>query len=270
MRTALLRGREHTLLGGISAIAEGPAAIAISRGGAAKTYAYRDPNEDAAAFATSPFASVVAVADGHSGHGAAEIALDRLLDAHAAAWLERTAHDLAARWVDAAVDVLVDLNTTVLNESAAERSADGARTTLSLLLARPGDDCLAYFSVGDSHIFAVDDAGAHEVAAARSPRVGFLGRPSDDRAALRRKLRAGVAQIETLRAVVLATDGLSEPGIGVADPGTAVAEIALRCARGAPDLRPLELARGIVETALASHRAQRSGDNVATAVVWIR
>ena len=49
MRSALLRGREHGLLGAVDAIAEGNAAIALSRGGAAKRYAYREPNEDAAA-----------------------------------------------------------------------------------------------------------------------------------------------------------------------------------------------------------------------------
>jgi len=44
MRSALLRGRDYTRLGITAAVAEGRAAIAISRGGAPKSYRYRDPN----------------------------------------------------------------------------------------------------------------------------------------------------------------------------------------------------------------------------------
>ena len=47
----MLRGRDHTRIGVTSAVAEGCAAIALSRGGAPKSYRYRDPNEDAALFA---------------------------------------------------------------------------------------------------------------------------------------------------------------------------------------------------------------------------
>src|SRR5262249_52635469 len=51
MRTGLLRGREHLLLGAVAALAERRVAIALSRGGASKNYSHRDPNEDACAFA---------------------------------------------------------------------------------------------------------------------------------------------------------------------------------------------------------------------------
>jgi hypothetical protein len=37
----------------------------------------------------------------------------------------------------------------------------------------------------------------------------------------------------------------------------------------APELRPLEAARALVEAALDAHRAQGAGDNVAAAVYWI-
>jgi hypothetical protein len=77
-----------------------------------------------------------------------------------------------------------------------------------------------------------------------------------------------VQPLSGTHAVVLVTDGLSERGIGVAEPEKAVAECAEAAARGKPDLQPLAVARGLVERALAEHRRNRSGDNVATAVAW--
>lgn len=266
--TALLRGREHTLLGGVSTIAEGPAAIALSRGGARKTYAYKDPNEDDAAFATSPWGALLAVADGHSGHGASEVALERLLEAHAPRWLDASAIALAGRWVDEAADVLLDLNTAVLARLTPRGEAE-ARTTLALALARPGDDLLAFVSMGDSHIFGADRDGARELGAAASKRVAYLGRPDEEREALRRKHRAGVESLGDLRALVLATDGLSEHGIGVGDAAAAVGQVVRRCEAAKPDLRPLEVARGLAELALEAQRTHSAGDNVATAVLWI-
>ncbi len=72
MNTAVLRGREQTLLGGLSAIAEGDAAIVVSRGGARKPYASVHPNEDVAAFARGEGGTLLTVADGHHGREAAE------------------------------------------------------------------------------------------------------------------------------------------------------------------------------------------------------
>ena len=82
-------------------------------------------------------------------------------------------------------------------------------------------------------------------------------------------MRADVIPLEGVRAIVLATDGLSEQGIGVADPGAAVAEALHQAEATAPELRAACAARRVAERALASHREQRSGDNLACAVVWI-
>ena len=68
---------------------------------------------------------------------------------------------------------------------------------------------------------------------------------------------------------VLATDGLSERGIGVEAPAAAVADAVDRAGRTDEPVRPLEAARGTVETALAAQRAQGAGDNVASAVAWL-
>jgi Protein phosphatase 2C len=266
-RQALLRGREHTLLGRISAIAERAAAIAISRGGARKTYAHKDPNEDAAGFAASEHGTAILVADGHSGYAAAEIAIEHWLEVHAARWLAPATPNWAARWNDAAVELIADLNNAVI-EAADPRGLELSRTTLALAIARPLEAQLAYLSIGDSHIFCVGRDGVREIAAAPPQRTAYLGHPGHDAGALGPALRFGSAPLDALRGVVLATDGLSERGIGVADPAAAVAGAAADAQAEAPALRPLALARALAERALAAQRRQRAGDNVATAVFW--
>jgi hypothetical protein len=69
--------------------------------------------------------------------------------------------------------------------------------------------------------------------------------------------------------VILATDGISEPGIGVDVPEFSVSECAAGADRFAPELRPLELARNVAEAALAAHRRHRAGDNIATAATCL-
>ena len=268
MKTALLRGREHTMIGGVSTIAEGPAAIAISRGGASKIYAHRDPNEDAAAFATSHHGTAIAVADGHAGHGASEVALERLLEDHAERWLEGEARALRERWRDDAGDALLDLNNAVLTAAGCD-GGQPTRTTLAVAVARPDEDLLAFFSMGDSHIFEVRADGVTELGAVGEARIAFLGHPTEDRERLRNKYRADVMTLADSRALVLATDGISEAGIGLANPAAAIAACAADCERRHADLRPLGMARGLVERALEAQREQRSGDNIAAAVAWL-
>ena len=70
----------------IATIAEGRCAIAISRGGARKTYRHKHLNEDVAAFITGDGGSLVAVADGHSGCEASETAVTTLAERHAPRW----------------------------------------------------------------------------------------------------------------------------------------------------------------------------------------
>jgi hypothetical protein len=79
----------------------------------------------------------------------------------------------------------------------------------------------------------------------------------------------GTETLDGIFAIALATDGISEAGIGVDVPELTIGECASIAERVSPDLRPLELARGIAEAALAAHRDHRSGDNIATAVTLI-
>jgi hypothetical protein len=71
------------------------------------------------------------------------------------------------------------------------------------------------------------------------------------------------------RAIVLATDGLSEAGIGVSNPARAVADSVRAASEQIPDVRPLAAARGLAERALDAQRRNVAGDNVATACVWL-
>jgi hypothetical protein len=68
---------------------------------------------------------------------------------------------------------------------------------------------------------------------------------------------------------VLATDGLSERGIGVDEPERAVREAVEEAALAPPARRPLAAARALLERACGAHRRRVSGDNAACAVVWL-
>ena len=288
MRQALLRGRDHLELGEIGAVSEGAVAIALSKGGAPKTYRHTDPNEDAAAFAIGAAGTFLAVADGHNGAEGAEIALLHLLTQHAPAW---TAADCALReaasWRDAMWQAFLEVNNEILKD-AAVRGAPPPGATLSVALARPGDDLLVYAAMGDSPLYALletpDDADPAAAAAAPAKLAGladlgfeaysdarpsYLGHQTETPASIRAHCTVGTRPLRDVRAIVLATDGLSEVGIGVADPAAAVVEIVSAAARYAADLRPLEAARSVVEIALAAHRENRAGDNAAAGVVWL-
>jgi serine/threonine protein phosphatase PrpC len=267
MRSALLRGRDHIRLGVTAAVAEGRAAIALSRGGAPKSYRYRDPNEDAALFVEGEGGILLAVADGHGGCEAAEIAVETLLAGFAPAWTGVAAPGLREDWEKQAISALGAFNAAIL-ERVALGGAASSRTTLALALLRPGDDLLAYLSFGDSHVFQFAAGEVVEIGHERERRSCYLGFASETAESLAEKHVAGVQTLSGTRAVVLVTDGLSEPGIGVAVPEDAVAECAEAAARGRPELLPLAVARGVVERALAEHQRHRSGDNVAAAVAW--
>jgi hypothetical protein len=206
------------------------------------------------------------VADGHWGSGGAELTLTRLLERHAPRWTSPSAIALADRWFLEAPDVALDLNHALL--AAGGPQAIG-RTTLALALVRPRESWWAALLAGDSHLFTADGARASESCRAADPaKVTFIGDPQLDRAALERGVRCAVER-DVPRAIVLATDGLSEPAIGVANPVRAVAgSVAAARALGA-ELAPIAAARGVAELALDAQRANAAGDNVATACVWL-
>lgn len=272
MSQALLLGRDHLKLGAIGAVSEGPAAIAISKGGAAKTYAHTDPNEDAAAFAIGANGFLVAVADGHNGAAGAEIALQYLLAHCASRW---TAGDCEFKdesaWREAIWQTAVEINLEILKDAARLEVAPPG-STLSIAVARPGDNLLVHAAIGDSPLYEVSSEGrlcelGFETTS--DARAQYLGHQTETLESIREKCAVGSRPLDGVRAIVLASDGLTEDGIGLVDAASAVAQIVSESAQREPDLRPLVVARAVVEAALASHREKRAGDNAVSGVLWL-
>ena len=102
MRSGILIGRDHQVIGDLAVIGEGPAAIALSRGGASKTYEHTEPNEDAVLFAFSDGfprggGALIAVADGHHGSSGSQAALEHLRQVVGPSWLGEIAGANAGR-----------------------------------------------------------------------------------------------------------------------------------------------------------------------------
>ena len=272
MRSATLLGRHHPHVGHLASVAEAEAAITLSRGGAEKTYAHTEVNEDAAVFALGEGGSLIAVADGHFGASGSEAILECLLSMHAPEWTgPGTLGFDSDTWQNTALDTLHACGRAVLSR-AAELGLPPAPSTLSLALVRPAEDTLAWLCAGDSHVFVVNDTAAHEVGwhSLGRERSYFLGYEAATREGLRDKSLSGISSLSGVGAVVLATDGLSETGIGLADAAAAVTLAADATAGSAEEIRPLELAKQISQAALEAHRSQRAGDNLACAVLDLR
>jgi serine/threonine protein phosphatase PrpC len=263
VRSALLRGADHHKLGGIAVVAEAQLGIALSRGGAPKRYAHREPNEDVVGFAWTEWAAVLVVADGHAGCAAADLAVERAL-AFVPRWLERAPIALDGRFAAEAQALVRAAQEQILTDPR----VDGSRTTLALALARPREGWLGLVSIGDSLLFTYGDAGARSLVRAPETPI-FLGTGRLDAAELAAATWIDVRPLRGERALVLASDGFSQEGIGVADPEAAVSQVARQAARAAPELRSLALARGLVACALEAQREQGAGDNVAAAALWL-
>lgn len=272
VQTGFLRGRDHQHIGRLELEALGPAAIALSRGGARKTYSYTDPNEDCVAFALGAGGQLLVAADGHHGELGSEAAVEVILDRFAGPWTAAQAPvGDALGWRQQGIDALMAGNRAIL-EVAGRNQLPPAPTTFVVALLRPADDLLLHLSVGDSHLFAVDRSGAVELGGRDTALefTPFLGYEQARPELIDQYARIGVRPVRDLRAVVLATDGLSEPGIGLADPPRAVTSAVARAELEAPShRRPVDTCREVVEVAMRAHRRQKAGDNIACAVAWL-
>lgn len=272
MQTAFLRGRDHQQIGRLELEGLGAAAVGLSRGGARKTYSHTDPNEDCVAFALGEGGQLILAADGHHGELGSEAAIEAILDQFASVWTAATAPIAgAAAWRQQGLDALLASNRAIL-EVAGRNQLPPAPTTFALALLRPADDLLLHLSVGDSHVFAVDHGGALDLGG-RHPDwkfTPFLGYEEARAETIERYSSVGVRGLSEIRAIVLATDGLSEPGIGLEDPTRAVFRAVSRAALESPeDRRAVDTCREVIEVAMRSHRSQRAGDNMGCSVVWL-
>ncbi len=263
MRTAHLFGRHHQHIGAVDLVAEGPCAIAISRGGAPKQYNFTEPNEDACAFAWGDGGVLLAVADGHHGAGGSERAIEHLL-AKAPTWLD--AQPLERGGLVNDLREALDQIAERIFDDAVAADLPPAATTLSVVVLRPGDDLLGHASVGDSHVFVSRDGATGDIswAAHSSDTPEYLGRERD--LSNDQKLLVEATDLGNARAIALVTDGFSERGIGHTDPRAALESLLIDTLGAEPDLRAPDTSRAIAESALAAQRQQRSGDNVACAV----
>lgn len=286
MKTGSLHGRAHTELGKIESRHTERAAITLSLGGAAKTYSHTDPNEDSAAFVESESGIFLAVADGHSGCDAAECAVNFLLEKFVPQWLaakppiaaaaadataQRGHHAVESPWTPLLLDALIRANEAIAAHLAAQHAARAARTTLTFAVIRPRENLFAYASIGDSHLFRIARKSAIDVVCQHSPsgRHFFLGMPAKEAQHMSQLCVTGQLPLDGVQAIALATDGLSERGIGVAFPENVVAEAATRALEFNATQRAITIAHLLTETANTAHRTNASGDNMACAVAWL-
>ena len=272
MQTAFLRGRDHQQIGRLELEGVGTAAAGLSRGGARKTYSHTDPNEDCVAFRLGDGGGLAVAADGHHGELGSEAAVECLLDGFASRWTARdAAASDAAGWKRQAVEALLEANRAIL-EVAARNQLPPAPTTFVASLVRPEEDLLLTLSVGDSHVFAVDQGVAIDLGG-REPDwkfTPFLGYEQATQALIEQYTKIETRSLAGLDSIVLATDGLSEPGIGLPDPAGAVGAVTRRAQTEAPlDRRAVDTCRGVIEAALRAHRDHKAGDNMGCAVLWL-
>ena len=270
VRSGILIGQKFPHLGAIDTVSEGAAAAAISRGGANKVYDHVDPNEDAALWGTGPGGTLLAVADGHSGAHGARAAVEALArdTADIACAQEAPCRGEAAwcEWLYAAVQAT---NAGIVRETEAQQLGP-APTTLCIAILRPAEGIWAWAGVGDSHVFSFDGDCARDRGwkghSPRRERAHFLGLAEESWH--RSNTALGWGPLDGVESIVLATDGLSEDGIGVKDPVATVAQAAAS-ARAIPAPRRAQwLAREVAQRANASHRQNKSGDNISTAA-WV-
>lgn len=264
MSGLLLRGRDHTETGELVVRAGLRVATALGRGGAAKPYAYTDPNEDACVSAEGPGGWVLAVADGHWGETGARIAIDHIA-ARAQAWVaDRSARDAPA-WRDTLAETVQSAHRAIVAAFPEERCP---RTTLSLALARRPEGAFYTACVGDSHLFWADGERCLDLGWPRDQPARFLGQRDVDAAWVRAATRHETGPLRETRALLAATDGLSEPGIGVSDPPLSVLE-ALEDAETYPQAeRAAVAAHRLATITCNTHARNGAGDNIAIAVAW--
>jgi len=270
--SAVLLGRRHTEIGALANAAEGRAAITLSRGGAAKTYGHTDLNEDAVYFAQGDGGWLLAVADGHHGASGAEAVIQHIATQLAPSWTGSAELGFdAPTWEECSLDVLHDCGRAVLRR-AAELGIGPAPTTLSLALVRPGESGLAWISMGDSHLFRAGHRSIEELGWASLERKDryFLGYEAASREGMRERSDSGYRDLGDTRALILATDGLSETNIGVANPAGAVAEALAESEDAPEETRALDLATRLSQIAMQAQVDNRAGDNIGCSVLDLR
>ena len=266
-QSELLRGRDYIGIGHSEIRSAGSCAIAISAGGAAKTYSHTEPNEDGALLLEGPAGSLIAVADGHHGAAGSAVALE-ILSKKTHWTTEDPGLDTPATWHREILAVLIEQNNAIL-AVAKKTGGPPSPTTLSIAVIRPRQNLLIHGVIGDSHLFVAEQAGVTDLgwrALGGGRKTFFLGSRAETPKSLGVKVSIGCRPLSGARAVVLATDGLSENGIGVSDPPKTVTHVVRAATLDDPHAGAQIVTRGVLAAAMAAHREHQAGDNIAVAV----
>lgn len=246
--SALLLGREHVDLARIATEAVGAgAAVALSKGRFEKVYHHVDPNEDCAAAVAGPRATLLAVADGHNGDIASEVAVSTVL--------EFWGYDPPPANLD---DDLVLTTLTAINDAILSRTQDDgslapdSRTTLVVAFVTPTR--LQWASFGDSALYVAERRGVRRLDTPSSFYAGHLMSAED----IDNRTSRGTLDLDGTNTVVAVTDGLMEFS---RDPEVAIAT----ALEASDDGAPVDAARAV---ALEAFKAG-AGDNIAVALARV-
>lgn len=242
---AVLWGVDHTELGEIVTSATGGAAVALSRGGYAKTYSYVDPNEDAVAAVEGPRATLLVATDGHNGATASmravEYVLQRMGDDPPPALDKRD-------WAE----LFSDANEAVRAVTSIGSPQPSSRTVLLVALVSSGR--VSFGSMGDAAL-VLARPGSDRGRQLNKEAARYVGYAASRRA-LDSSVHRGDADLAPDEWVVLATDGLS----GFISPMRPADMVPRVLARAGDDAE--EAAALLVEAACTAG----AGDNVGIAL----
>lgn len=242
---AVLWGTDHTELGEVVTSSTGGAAVALSRGGFAKSYAYVDDNEDAVAVVEGPRATLLVATDGHNGATASMRAVQFVL--------ERFGQDPPPALDKRAwADLFYDANEAVLAVTSIGSPQPSSRTVL--LIALFDGRRVSFCSMGDAALVVARPGGerGRQLNKEAARYVGYAA----GRRALEGAIHRGDADVAPDEWVVLATDGLSE-FISPMRPADMVPRVLARAGGDAEEAAAL-----LVEAACTAG----AGDNVGVAV----
>lgn len=243
----VLWGADHHEMGVVGVASVGAhTGIALSYGAKPKIAPTGAPNEDAVAVVVGSRATLLVVADGHTGYESVPAAVNAILDRLGP---DPPAADLSD---DEIVDLFLGANEAVCEVTGCPTGpAAESRTTLIICLLCGSR--LQWASFGDSEVFVAGEADARSLG---SPKEKFIGYPMD-RAAVSELLDRGVVDLDAGEWVVAVTDGFTH----FADrPGARIADLISRAAR--EGVAPAHIAEALVHLAGAGG----AGDNVGVAV----
>lgn len=261
-----LLGRGASELQRVHIIQGERAAAAISRGGAAKSYGTATSNEDAVLFAEGPHGLLLAVADAHAGPEASESALIWLAEFRAERWMTHKASPEA--WLVEAMDMFFEVNEYLVQRNAENSTA--SRTTLAVAILDDSLGVVLAATAGDSHVYVVGTSHATAVAKGAGAGSFFLGQTPASRSAIAEACAAEVVRVAGLRAIVLATDGISTEGIGFSDPSAVLRDVIVDTVEAASGNWSSAVARALVARVCHIQAANDSGDDIAVALVGLR